>query len=176
MRRLSPLQDALLFTVAVLIIAVIILITVLFPPPARSVAPYVYTPVPSIAFTPIPEPVRSRIAPEPASPSPQPVVPTRPTPGPAGTGRAPVAGSALSGIATWYAWRPGQAAAGPALRAALGPGWRGRSVLVTAGARSVRVVLTDWCACPGGRVIDLDSRSFAVLAPLSVGVLRVEVR
>lgn len=80
----------------------------------------------------------------------------------------------LSGTATWYAWRPGQAAAGPALRRALGPRWRGRSVTVCAAA-CVRVRLTDWCACGGGRVVDLDARSFARLAPLSRGVLKVTV-
>jgi hypothetical protein len=37
------------------------------------------------------------------------------------------------------------------------------------------VVLSDWCGCPGGRVVDLDRRDFAVLAPPSVGVLPVTV-
>jgi hypothetical protein len=36
------------------------------------------------------------------------------------------------------------------------------------------VRLTDWCACPQ-RVIDLDSRSFALLAPLSRGLVTVIV-
>jgi len=80
----------------------------------------------------------------------------------------------LSGLASWYAWRPGQAAAGPALRAFLGPNWRGRIVTVCA-AVCIRVSLTDWCGCPGGRVIDLDSRSFARLAPLSAGLVAVRV-
>ena len=40
----------------------------------------------------------------------------------------------LRGIATWYAYRPGEAAAGPALRRALGKDWRGRSVVVRYGA------------------------------------------
>ena len=79
---------------------------------------------------------------------------------------------ALTGRATWYAYRPGQAAAGPALRRALGKSWRGRTVTVN----GQRVTLTDWCACGGGRIIDLDSRTFAALAPLSRGVMRVKVR
>ncbi len=78
----------------------------------------------------------------------------------------------LRGTATWYAYRPGQAAAGPALRRALGKSWRGRTVTVN----GQRVTLTDWCACGGGRIIDLDSRTFAALAPLSRGVMRVKVR
>lgn len=80
----------------------------------------------------------------------------------------------LRGIATWYDYRRGHAAAGPELRRALGAGWRGTSVLVCAD-RCVSVVLSDWCACGNGRVIDLDRASFAVLAPPSVGVLRVTV-
>ena len=87
---------------------------------------------------------------------------------------------ALTGRATWYAYRPGQAAAGPALRRALGKSWRGRTVTVCAGGRCVRALLTDWCLCSsargGGRIIDLDSRTFAAIAPLSRGVVRVDVR
>lgn len=82
----------------------------------------------------------------------------------------------LSGQATWYRWRPGEAAAGPALRAALGPNWRGTEVTVTANGSSVRVRLTDWCAChPTSRLLDLDARAFSALGPLSRGVLRVTV-
>jgi rare lipoprotein A (peptidoglycan hydrolase) len=33
----------------------------------------------------------------------------------------------------------------------------------------------DWCACGGGRVIDLYSSAFEKLAPLSRGVVAVEV-
>jgi hypothetical protein len=80
----------------------------------------------------------------------------------------------ISGWATWYRWHPGEAAAGPGLRAFLGANWRYQSVTVCAGV-CVRVRLTDWCACPGGRVVDLDSRSFARLAPLSQGIVSVSV-
>jgi rare lipoprotein A (peptidoglycan hydrolase) len=52
-------------------------------------------------------------------------------------------------------------------------------VRVSANGKAVRVRLTDRCAC-GSRngvptLIDLDVRSFEVLAPRSVGVLRVVV-
>ena len=81
----------------------------------------------------------------------------------------------VSGDATWLRTKPGTAAAGPALRKALGRNWRGKWVNVTAHGRTIRVKLTDWCACGHGRVIDLDKASFARLAPLSQGVLRVVV-
>lgn len=86
----------------------------------------------------------------------------------------------MAGVATWYAYVQGQAAAGPALRALLGPSWRGTVVTVTAGGGpAVQVRLTDWCACadrPGGpTVIDLDRRDFAALAPPSRGVVQVVV-
>jgi hypothetical protein len=68
------------------------------------------------------------------------------------------------------------AAAGPNLRAALGSGWRGTSVVVSAAGRSIRVTLNDWCWCPSkNRVIDLSDEAFKSLAPLSVGVLQVTV-
>lgn len=82
----------------------------------------------------------------------------------------------LRGVATWYAYVPGGAAAGPALRAALGPLWRGRTVSVCAGSACVVVKLSDWCQCYGTRVVDLDAASFAQLAPLSRGVLTVTVQ
>jgi hypothetical protein len=85
-----------------------------------------------------------------------------------------------AGAATYYRWLPGQAAAGPALRRALGKDWRGSRVLVCRATRCVSVVLSDWCAC-GARhgvptVIDLDVRVFARLAPKSLGVIPVTVR
>jgi hypothetical protein len=86
-----------------------------------------------------------------------------------------LAGHRLSGTATWYAWRVGQAAAGPRLRAALGPHWRGRIVTVSHGTHHVRVRLSDWCRCSWSRVIDLDHRSFDDLMPLWRGVTTVSV-
>lgn len=95
----------------------------------------------------------------------------------------------LRGVATWFC-APGRspctaghpaggayAAAGPALRALLGPDWRGSFVTVTAGERSVRVQLVDACLCPDGRVIDLYSSVVRALGlSLSSGVYRVTVR
>jgi hypothetical protein len=94
---------------------------------------------------------------------------------PAAVGDVPVAG-----VATWFRSPAGVSAAGPVLRAALGPGWRGQTVTVCSGDRCVETVLGDWCACgprPGGpTVIDLDTPVFAALAPLSRGVIRVVIR
>ena len=87
---------------------------------------------------------------------------------------------AVKGVATWYdAPSKRDAAAGPALRKALGSDWRGSYVWVEANGHSVLVQLTDWCACGerNGRptLLDLDDVAFSRLAPLSVGVLDVVV-
>ena len=96
-----------------------------------------------------------------------------PHPGPTPAG----APAAARGTASWYATGPaGVAAAGRALREALGPSWRHSRVRVTASGRSVTVTLGDWCGCPGGRLIDLPAAAFARLAPLSRGLVTVEVR
>ena len=88
------------------------------------------------------------------------------------------------GEASWYcghgspctAGHPGglYAAAGPALR--VGGDWRGRYVRVVGGdGRMVHVQLID-CNCgPDANLIDLYSDAFERLAPLSRGVLTVEV-
>jgi hypothetical protein len=83
----------------------------------------------------------------------------------------------VSGVATWYRYHVGGAAAGPALRKALGADWRGTTVTVCNEADTcVDAALTDSCWCPkGNRVIDLDSRLFDDLAPLGTGVLAVTV-
>lgn len=89
------------------------------------------------------------------------------------------AAPAAQGFATWYddPNRDGlYAAAGPALRVG---DWRGDTVRVSAGGRSVTVRLVDFCAC-GDRhgtatVIDLSSAAFRRLAPLSQGLVRVTV-
>ena len=80
----------------------------------------------------------------------------------------------VSGAATWFAAPHGTAAAGPALRRALGRNWRGTVVAVTANGHTVRVRLTDWMRAD--RLIDLNPTSFvAVCGPLSRGVCRVTV-
>lgn len=88
-------------------------------------------------------------------------------------------GRSLRGLATWYclpSWPSAcmyvhpdpagmYAAAGPSLRAAIGPRWRNKLVKVVANGRSVWVRLADWCLCTGsGASIDLYSGPFAYLS------------
>jgi len=91
--------------------------------------------------------------------------------------------NSVRGEASWYckagvsachhAYSGGlYAAAGPALRVG---DWRGRTVSVCGSGNCVNVKLIDWCACGGGRVIDLYSDAFSRLAPLSSGTLSVRV-
>lgn len=97
--------------------------------------------------------------------------------------REPIVDGRITGDASWYCNNDGRrgpisscmaihpdtrgsdayAAAGPRLRAALGPHWRNRRVWVN----GVPVVLADWCRCPNGRVIDL----YADVAQ-AIGLLR----
>lgn len=103
--------------------------------------------------------------------------PDHTTPAPTGTRPAatgtPRTSAPLRGIATRFRSPSGVSAAGPALRAALGPGWRGTRVRVCAGERCVSTVLGDTMAAD--RLIDLHAPLFARLAPLWKGVLKVEV-
>ena len=80
----------------------------------------------------------------------------------------------VTGTASWFAYVPGGAAAGPSLRAALGPGWRGTVVSVCA-AVCIRVTLSGWMRAD--RLIDLDYRSWRVACglPLSRGLCAVTV-
>jgi rare lipoprotein A (peptidoglycan hydrolase) len=69
------------------------------------------------------------------------------------------------------------AAAGPLLRKALGPGWRGRRVTVCHAGRCARVTLNDWCLCSKGRrLVDLSDEAFRRLAPLGRGVIDVTIQ
>jgi hypothetical protein len=98
--------------------------------------------------------------------------------------QAPTDGTVrATGTASWYcktgvsichhAYPGGMyAAAGPKLRVG---NWRGRVVQVCGNGSCVSVKLIDWCACGGGRVIDLYSDAFRRLAPLSQGTVRVTV-
>ena len=80
----------------------------------------------------------------------------------------------MTGTASWFASPANVSAAGPALRAALGSGWRGTVVTVTGPAGSAVTVLGDWMA--RDRLIDLDRSIFpAVCGPLSLGLCRAEV-
>jgi hypothetical protein len=79
---------------------------------------------------------------------------------------SPRTSHSVSGVATWYCWPNGHpasvcthgypasgayAAAGPELRAALGPHYKGKMVWVN----GVTVRLVDFCACGGNHVIDV---------------------
>lgn len=80
--------------------------------------------------------------------------------------------ASVSGLASWYEWHPGQAAAGPALRVGH---WRGRVVKVCRNGLCWHFVLSDWCQCYGNRLIDLNRDDFAAMAPLSRGLIEVTV-
>lgn len=84
-------------------------------------------------------------------------------------------GHTRTGTATWFddPRKSGYyAAAGPPLRVG---DWRGRTVTVSAGGRSFRVQLSDWCLCTH-RLIDLSPTLFSRFAPLSRGVTTVTVQ
>jgi len=81
----------------------------------------------------------------------------------------------VRGVASWYRYIPGHAAAGPVLRRALGPAWRGKTVRVCRGDRCLRVRLTDTCACYGTRLVDLHVWDFARLGSPSLGIVKVSV-
>jgi hypothetical protein len=87
----------------------------------------------------------------------------------------------LTGSASRYAYVKGGAAAGPQLRRWLGKDWRGTTVTVCAveSKACTKVKLTDSCQCyrdeKRERIIDLDDRSFAKLAALWRGVIKVTV-
>jgi hypothetical protein len=81
------------------------------------------------------------------------------------------AGTTLRGIASWFRSPSNVSAAGPRLRAALGPAWRGVHVRVCHADRCTLTVLGD--TMRADRLVDLDDDAFRALAPLSVGVLAV---
>jgi hypothetical protein len=95
----------------------------------------------------------------------------------------PDTATVVEGKASWYCGAGSRctrgypasglyAAAGSALRVG---DWRGRTVTVRSGSRSVQVKLIDWCFCGGGRVIDLYRSVFSRLGSPSRGVLPVQV-
>lgn len=145
--------------------AAIVLAAVLFCPPlpldtaSQATGPHNET-----------KPHAGYVKPKVAVPAPEATV-TRTAPKP--TGRA------VKGTATWYDYHPNQAAAGPGLRRALGSHWRGQTVTVCSVDNPMlcleHVMLTDWCACGHGRVIDLHKGDFAKLAPTSAGVIPVRI-
>jgi len=124
-------------------------------------------PVPPLGLRPLADPqppAEPAERPQPSLPTPKPIV--------RDVGlQASRTGRSISGRASWYcnsddpslpysvchnAYPDGPgfdayAAAGPALRAALGSGWRG-TVVTVCGRRCVAVKLIDWCKCTGGSV------------------------
>jgi hypothetical protein len=104
----------------------------------------------------------------------------------------PVAGQALrgyvSGRASWHATgRDGLfAAAGPALRSALGPGWRGAKVSVCRmDGFCLSITLNDFCRCDTAepyKLLDLSIQAFRLFDPrggngtTDPGIIEVEVR
>ncbi len=147
------------------------------------------TPAPRPRPTAGPSPKVAAASPRRVARRPVPAAATRPPASLAGVG-----GHLLSGLSSWYC-SPGRsactagfpasglyAAAGPAVRAAIGPSWRGTVVTVTTSRASVRVRLVDWCACGGGRLLDLYASVFSgspeqpgLGVPLSAGVVDVRV-
>jgi len=109
------------------------------------------------ASTPVAVPDRALVRPDPAAP--------------AGDGQ----GRQLSGLATWYATGSDClcAAAGPALRVGA---WRGSTVTVN--GLAVRLIDACWCVDRHGlpTLLDLSDEVFARFAPLSRGVIEVEVQ
>ena len=79
-----------------------------------------------------------------------------------------------TGTASWFRSPNGVSAAGPALRSALGPDWRGTRVVVTGPAGSAVTVVGDFMRAD--RLIDLDVPVFyATCGPLSLGLCHVTV-
>lgn len=173
MRRAAPVT-------ALAIAVTLTLVAVLAPPDEAALTP---ERPPSVAVPAATVPV-SVVAPT-ETPSPTPL-PTRartpsPKPTPAATPtKTPRPRHYLAGLATWYNDGPGYyAAAGPALRRAIGPGWRDRIVTVCVRRCITGVRLSDWCACGkrNGRntVLDLSLFTFARLGPPGRGVMEVTV-
>jgi hypothetical protein len=144
---------------------------------AAGLEPIQSSPIPDSAFERVAVPVSSAWAlldPSPtsdlevlrepliATPPPERPQPALPAASPIVVSTVPKTTHAISGRASYYC-RAGvsvctvnhpdgggfdaYAAAGPALRAAIGPDWRGRIVYVD----GIRVKLIDWCQCYGGK-------------------------
>jgi len=168
-----------------LAVATAVLVEVLISgPKVKADVATAYVPVPATAFVPYPDSTYGAAYHQRPSDAPRASIAPTPVPTAAPTLRATprptirLTGHRLVGTATWYcltgvsgcmAIHPGglYAAAGPALRAALGVNWRGRAVLVrsTWNTKGVVVILADWCACGGGHVIDLYSDAMKVIDP-----------
>jgi hypothetical protein len=148
--------------------------------PGRMTTDGRHVPVPSPTVEPLRgQPDCSSRRPHPAGPAADRITPS---PSPIGTRPAVKAtprtatppGHSIAGRATWFRSPANVSAAGPALRRAIGPRWRGTVVRVCSGSRCVRTVLSDWMRAD--RLIDLDDGVVRRLGlSLSQGVYRVTV-
>lgn len=161
-------------------------------PKAKSFTPTAYAPLPTSAFLPVDplvRPIHSAAPGSGADDSPsssgshplQSASTSSATPStsrPTGGLLPPiVAAKGTAGVATWYSYHAGQAAAAQRLRDALGGSWRGQVVLVCHAGACLRIRLTDYESSQvPGRLIDLDGSDFRRLCgPLSMGVCAVTV-
>ena len=105
----------------------------------------------------------------PAPPTTRPPVTTTTKPAPVDHDPPPANPHHRIGLATWYSWHPGQCATS----------YLPKGTLITvrdlATGRSIQCLVTDHQAYNPARVVDLSETQFAELAPLSQGVVRVEV-
>ncbi len=122
------------------------------------------TTAPAAAISVAPAPSVVRAAPVAAPTRPVSVAPAITT-----TTAPPAATAHATGVATWYAWHPGQCAS-PTLP-------KGTWVTVTNVATGAQTSceVTDREASNPGRVIDLDTAVFAQIAPLSSGAVTVTI-
>ena len=142
----------------------------------QGITPTPYAPVPPSAFStwpiaPLARPIRVEPSPSPTfSPTAKPVSGSI-------TPSCCVVGPSISGVATFYAYNAGQAAAAKPLRDYLGAGWRGAFARVCHYGLCLRIRLTDSeASLIPGRLIDLSSQDFRrICGPLSQGICEVEV-
>jgi hypothetical protein len=175
-----------ILVVGLALVLLLVLLATLSAPRVRSSAPSAWRPVPATLFSRWPEvpvvPVDAgttgRMSPrEPDAVADSSILPSV-RPHPTGALIPPyVAEKGVAGVATFYAYHQGQAAAAARLRDALGPDWRGLVVRVDGPLGHLYVVLTDFeSSLIPGRLLDLDARDFAAICgPLSTGVCDVTV-
>jgi hypothetical protein len=181
------------------LLIVLLLVFALFPRSAASDAPVVASAVPQSLFEPVGSagslsglstpgapfqprtlpvvgspPILEKPAPSPSVRAVPSVAPVRPRAAASPNVTTVGLPEPVTGTASWFRSPVGVSAAGPSLRRALGPGWRGTRVRVAGPAGSAVTTLGDWMRAD--RLIDLDDDVFpAVCGPLSRGICRVEV-
>ena len=182
-------RSFLIFLAGLVAIAVLVAVCLA---PAKSVTPSPYRPLPGNLFTAVPGSAGgagTRLRPDRPTASAvdgQGNAVSRPgdlssTPR-SGSPRPPrtvtrQSGPSIDGLATWYAFHTGQAAAAKPLRDFLGAGWRGSFIHVCHNGLCLRLRLTDYeSSLLPGRLIDLSSQDFRRLCgPLSQGICSVRV-